>query len=245
MNRRGLEDPAWSDADIVGAVTASIEPHTEQVPTPTEAGGAGAHRDNPGQTRIFQRLDTCAAFPYRRDEYLRRALWVVVSRLLFHPTPNRLLAWRRWLLRRFGAKIAPTVNIRSSARIRHPWLLEMGAYSTLADHVEVYNLGPLKIGDHTVVSQNSHLCNGTHDYRDPSLPLTRPEMTIGSGVWICADAFIGPGVTIGDNTLVGARAVVTRDLPAGVIAAGNPARALKDRPMDFAKYPSGGDAGGA
>ncbi|MBX3365139.1 MAG: putative colanic acid biosynthesis acetyltransferase [Phycisphaeraceae bacterium] len=107
----------------------------------------------------------------------------------------------------------------------------MGAYSTLADNVEVYNLGPIDIGDHTVISQNVHLCNGTHDYKDPSLPLLRPNMTIGSGVWVCADAFVGPGVTIGDNSLVGARAVVTKDVPAGVIVGGNPARVLKPRPL--------------
>ncbi|HZK80265.1 MAG TPA: type B chloramphenicol O-acetyltransferase, partial [Humisphaera sp.] len=60
----------------------------------------------------------------------------------------------------------------------------------------------------------------------------RPSITIGSGVWICAGAFIGPGVTIGDNSIVGARAVVTRDIPPGMIVAGNPARVIKPRPMD-------------
>ncbi len=105
----------------------------------------------------------------------------------------------------------------------------MGDYSTLADNVEAYNLGPITIGRHTVISQGSHLCNGTHDYKDPSLPLVRPSMTIGSGVWVCADAFIGPGVEIGDNALIGARAVVTRDVPRDMIAAGNPAKVVRSR----------------
>lgn len=180
---------------------------------------------------IFQRLDTCAGFPYRKSEYARRFAWALVYRLLIRFSPGRLAGWRRFWLRRFGARLAPSVNIRPTARIRHPWLLSMGAYSTLADNVEVYNLGPIDIGDHTVISQNVHLCNGTHDYKDPSLPLLRPNMTIGSGVWVCADAFVGPGVTIGDNSLVGARAVVTKDVPAGVIVGGNPARVLKPRPL--------------
>ena len=115
----------------------------------------------------------------------------------------------------------------------------MGEYSTLADNVEVYNLGPIEVGDHTVISQNTHLCNGTHDYKDPSLPLVRPDMTIGSGVWVCADAFIGPGVTIGANALVGARAVVTRDVPADMIVAGNPAKVIRPR---FEQKPAGSDA---
>ena len=111
----------------------------------------------------------------------------------------------------------------------------MGDYSTLADNVEVYNLGPIALGAHTVISQNVHLCNGTHDYKDPSLPLLRPSMTIGSGVWVCADAFVGPGVSIGDNALVAARAVVTKDVPANSIVGGNPAKFIKARPVGETK----------
>src|SRR6185437_3157980 len=59
----------------------------------------------------------------------------------------------------------------------------------------------------------------------------RPPIRIGGGVWVCADAFIGPGVSIGDNSVVGARAVVTHDVPNDVIVAGNPAKVIKPRVM--------------
>ncbi len=180
---------------------------------------------------LAQSLDRCAPFPYSKDEYVRRLLWEVVRRTVYGLAPGRMVGWRRFWLKAFGAKLAPTVNIRPGVVIRHPWLLEMGEYSALGDHVTVYNLGQITIGAHTVVSQNAHLCNGTHDYKDPTLPLLRPTMTIGSGVWICADAFVGPGVSIGDNTIVGARAAVMRSLPAGVIASGNPAAVVRERPM--------------
>lgn len=181
--------------------------------------------------RIFQRLDTTASFPYPLSWYVRRVLWGLVQRTLFRFSLSKSNRWRRFLLGRFGAKLSGTAVIRPSARIRHPWLLEMGEYSCLAENVEVYNLGPISIGHHTVISQNTHLCNGTHDYTKPDLPLVRPTCRIGSGVWVCADAFIGPGVTIGDNSIVAARGVVTRDVPAGVIVGGNPAKVVKARPM--------------
>lgn len=198
---------------------------------PSEPGSEPQPQPSPKHAPVFQRLDTCAPAPYARDEYIRRALWIVVYAVLVSWVPGRFASWRRFWLRRFGADLAHTCNIRPGVRVRHPWLLKMGEYSTLGDNVEVYNLGQLTMGDHTVVSQNVHLCNGTHDYTDPSLPLQRPTMTIGSGVWICADAFVGPGVTIGDNAIVGARACVMRDVPAGVIASGNPAKVVRDRPM--------------
>ncbi len=105
----------------------------------------------------------------------------------------------------------------------------MGDYSCIGEHVTVYNLGRVTIGSHTVISQNVHLCGGTHDYTKPDLPLVRSAITIGSGVWVCADAFIGPCVTIGDNSIVAARAVVVKDVPPGVIVAGNPAVVKKRR----------------
>ena len=69
------------------------------------------------------------------------------------------------------------------------------------------------------------------DATDRTLPLLRPPINIGSGVWIAAGAFICPNVTIGDNALVAARAVVTSDVPAAMIVAGNPARVIKPREM--------------
>ena len=111
----------------------------------------------------------------------------------------------------------------------------MAPWSILSNGVTVYNLGPVRIGSHTVISQDAYLCAGTHDYHQPNLPLERQPITIGNGVWVCAGAFIGPGVTIGDNSIIGARAVVMKDVPPGVVVAGNPARIIKNREMGHKK----------
>lgn len=186
---------------------------------------------DPQPRRIFQRLDTVNPYPYSFNEYARLALWVLIGQPMIRWSFRKASRWRRFWLRVFGGKIASTSHFKATTRIRHPWLLTVGEHSAIAESVEVYNLGPITIGDHSVVSQFTHLCAGTHDYTDPSLPLLRPSITIGSGVWVCANAFIGPGVTIGDNSLVAAASVVTKDVPAGVIVGGNPARVLRPRPM--------------
>ena len=180
---------------------------------------------------IFQRLDRRQPLPYSAREYLARFAWEWVQRLLIRPSPRRADGWRRFWLKRFGAKLAPTSRVRPSASIIHPWLLTMGEHSLLADRVRVYNLGPVRLGDHTVVSQDASICAGTHDYHQPHLPLLRQPIDIGSGVWVCAEAFIGPDVTVGDNSIVGARAVVIADVPPGAIVAGNPAKVVKQRPL--------------
>lgn len=186
--------------------------------------------DQPGE-QIFQRLDQSKRLPYPFSYYVRRALWNVVRVPLFHWSNPRWFGWRRWLLRRFGAKVADTAIIYPSVRIFHPWLFEIGHWTTLARKVVIYNLGPVTIGEHTIISQEAYVCAGTHDYTHPNLPLLRPPIRIGSGVWIAAQAFIGPNVTVGDNAVVAARAVVVKDVPAGMVVGGNPAKVIKPREM--------------
>jgi len=180
---------------------------------------------------IFQTLDRSAPRPYTAREYAARLAWRVAEAVLVRPSPRRAFAWRRFWLRAFGAKVSPRSGTRPGTRIEHPWLLEMGDWSILDDGVHVYNLGRVVIGSHSVVSQGTMLCAGTHDYTQPTLPLVRAAVTIGSGVWVCAQAFVGPGVTVGDNAIVAARAVVTGDVEPGVIVGGNPARVIKRRPL--------------
>lgn len=180
---------------------------------------------------IFQRLDTTAAYPYTMSEYARRLSWELVQRVFIRFSPRPAHRWRRMWLRLFGARLPDNSYTKPTTIVRHPWLLTMGEHSVLSEGVEIYNLGPVEIGAHTVLSQDVYVCAGTHDYTRPDLPLQRPPIHIGNGVWICAGAFIGPGTRIGDNTVVAARAVVARDLPAGVVAGGNPCKVIKPRPM--------------
>jgi putative colanic acid biosynthesis acetyltransferase WcaF len=106
----------------------------------------------------------------------------------------------------------------------------VGDECAVGDRATLYSLGEIFLGDKVTVSQNAHLCAGTHDHRLADLPLVKAPIKVGRGAWICADAFVGPNVTIGDYAIVGARAVAVTDVEEWTIVGGNPARKLADRP---------------
>ena len=116
-----------------------------------------------------------------------------------------------------------------TVRIAIPWNLSIEDEAAIGDCVQIYNLGQVSIGAQATISQGAHLCAGTHDHRRPDLPLVKCTITIGRGAWICADAFVGPNVSVGDFAILGARAVVVRDVAPGVVVAGNPARIVGRR----------------
>jgi putative colanic acid biosynthesis acetyltransferase WcaF len=131
----------------------------------------------------------------------------------------------------FGARVGSQTHIYNSAVIYMPWNLTIGDQSAIGEWALVYNLGKVTIGNRTTISQRAHLCAGTHDISDPSLPLLKPPITIADQVWVCADAFVGPGVDVAQGSVVGARAVVVKDVSAWTIVAGNPARYIKSRKL--------------
>lgn len=165
-----------------------------------------------------------AARKWSGGELAGRALWEAVGQPLFRFSPRQLWGWRRALLKLFGARIAGGVHLHPSVRITVPWNLEIGEYAAVGDDVRLYNLGLIRIGRSATVSQGAHLCAGTHDYRKADMPLIKATITVGEAAWICADAFVGPDVAVGDFAIAGARAVVIRDVAAFAIVAGNPAR---------------------
>lgn len=166
---------------------------------------------------------------YSNKELILRIVWGLCYPLLFRYSPRLFYGWRNWILRIFGASIKQDVKVYPSARIMFPWLLQIEEGAVISWGVNIYNLGLIRIGARTIVSQYTHLCGGSHDHKTPDFTLLRMGLTIGRDVWIAADAFIGPGVKVGDNAIVAARSVVIKDVPEGTIVGGNPARVIKRR----------------
>ena len=172
-------------------------------------------------------IDTTS--PHGFGNRVARFIWALAYRLLFRPSPRNMHRWRNRLLRVFGAKLHRTSRVYPRARIWAPWNLTMAEHACLGDDVDCYCVAPITIGASTTVSQYGYLCAATHDYKDPRHPLIPMPITIGAQCWLAADVFVGPGVSIADGTVVGARSSVFSDLPEWVVAMGTPAKPVGTR----------------
>ncbi|MDP4269939.1 MAG: putative colanic acid biosynthesis acetyltransferase [Bacteroidota bacterium] len=161
---------------------------------------------------------------------LVRFFWIVCCLILFRPYSLRFFRkWRVFILKCFGAKIEWTSLVHSSVKIWAPWNLEMGGYACIGPNVDCYNQGKITIGANTTISQKSYLCASTHDVSDPKHALILKPIVIEDQAWVAADAFIGPGVTIGQGAVVGARSAVFRNVDPWTVVGGNPAQFIKKR----------------
>jgi putative colanic acid biosynthesis acetyltransferase WcaF len=190
----------------------------------------------PPQADMGSRLTTKAqasayVSPWSFGTRLRMLAWMIACAVLFRPTPKHLYRWRNLLLRVFGTRITGTPFVASSAIIKMPWHLTLGHRASLGNGCEVYNLAPIHIGARATVAQQAYLCAGSHDLSDPVLPLTVGEIHVGEDVFIGVRALVLPAVRLGRGAVVGAGAVVTRDVADWTIVAGNPARPIKERKM--------------
>jgi len=156
-------------------------------------------------------------------------LWWLVEATLFRGSPQLLYGFRSWLLRRFGAHIGKGVRIRPTVEIVYPWKLSIGDWSWVGDHVTLYTLGEIEVGANTVISQHSYICAASHDYTLPTFDIFDRPVHIGPEAWLATGVFVGPGVTIGSGAVIGAKSVVLKDMPAFMVCAGFPAKALRPR----------------
>lgn len=160
-----------------------------------------------------------------------RGLWNVVWLLLFRPTPrgNLFRPWRIALLKLFGANVSWKSEVLPSCRIWQPWKLTMGIYTTLGADVDCYNVDEITIGDQATVSQGARLCTAGHDITSKAMELTYSPIKICDNAWVAAWAIVLPGVTVGDGSVVGAGAVVVKDVEPWTVVVGNPAKMIKMR----------------
>lgn len=157
------------------------------------------------------------------------AVWYLCKCLFFLsplPWPS---SWKAAVLRAFGCRVGTGVVIKPRVNIHLPWRLSIGDHCWIGEEVFLLNLEQISIGDHCCISQRAFLCTGNHDYRDPSFRYRNAPIVLETGVWIGAQAFVGPGVNLEAQVVVAAGSVVTRSLPGGMICGGSPCIPLRRR----------------
>lgn len=189
---------------------------------PTSGAREISSPDMPGQPPPPPRRTT-----WTLRQNLLRVVWSSAGRIAWILLPP----FRPSLLRLFGGKVGPACRFARSVEIDIPWTLQIGRNVQVGERAILYGLGLITIGDDVVLDCKAHLCAGTHDMNDPQFALLRPPITIRSGCFIGYDAYIAPGVTLGDRCKVLARASVYRDWGDDTTLRGNPARPVEQEQL--------------
>jgi putative colanic acid biosynthesis acetyltransferase WcaF len=124
---------------------------------------------------------------------------------------------RASILRAFGATVGLGTVIRHEVKIHWPWKLSVGDHSWIGEGTWILNLEPVVIGADVCISQDVFLCTGSHDHRSPTFEFDNAPITVEDGAWVAARATILRGCRIGADAIVGACALVTKDVPASAV----------------------------
>jgi len=156
-------------------------------------------------------------------------IWGILSFFIFRPLGSSVFnSWRIMVLKIFGAKIGKGSIVYSSAFIPAPWNLEMGKYCCLGPYVKLH-IAKTILGDKVTISQRAYLCSGSHDINYLNKPFISAPIIIGDYAWVAAEVFVGPGITIGEGAVLGARSAVFTDVAPYTVVGGNPAKFIKKR----------------
>ena len=148
----------------------------------------------------------------------------------YNATTPRQEPLRRRLLGELLGAVGEGTAIRPPLQVDYGSNVRIGARCFANVGLVALDVAPITIGDDVQIGPNVQLLTPTHPV-DPGPRREKWEaaepITIGDNVWLGGGVVVLPGVSIGRDTVVGAGAVVTRDLPAGVVAVGNPARVVR------------------
>ncbi|WNV89320.1 sugar O-acetyltransferase [Umezawaea sp. Da 62-37] len=149
----------------------------------------------------------------------------------YNATGARQGAERFRLLGRLLGAVGEGTVIRPPFHVDYGRFITVGARTFANFGLVALDVAPIAIGDDVQIGPNVQLLTPTHpvepEPRRAKWEAAKP-IVIGNNVWLGGGVIVLPGVTIGENTVVGAGAVVTRDLPANVVAVGNPARVVRE-----------------
>ncbi|MGI4755491.1 MAG: sugar O-acetyltransferase [Janthinobacterium lividum] len=159
--------------------------------------------------------------------------WAEMQQLRFNTSTD--FEERTAILRIFLGSVGPGCFIRPNFFCDYGYNIFLGANVFLNCNCVLLDVMPIRIGDGTQIGPAVQIYTADHP-RDPETRRSGLEsgkpIIIGKNVWIGGGAILLPGVTVGDDAVIGAGSVVTRDVAAGATVVGNPARAVRSRATD-------------
>jgi len=138
--------------------------------------------------------------------------WVIVKNLFFlsaWPWPS---SFKACLLRLFGADVGCCLYLRPRTNIHFPWKLRIGNHCWIGDRCEILNLEFVTLEDNVALAHDVYLAAASHDIRSVSMKYKNLPITICRGTWVATRVFVGPGVVVGENCVLGAGTIVTQDV---------------------------------
>jgi putative colanic acid biosynthesis acetyltransferase WcaF len=156
-------------------------------------------------------------------------IWYIVNYGVFYTSFPWPYAFKRFLLRLFGAKVGTGVIIKTNVRIKNPWRLQIGDNCWLGESVWIDNLADVCIGSDVCISQGAMLLTGNHDFTKSSFPYRLGEIVLENGVWIGARSVICPGIICKTHSVLTVNSVASKNLEQWGIYSGSPAILKKTR----------------
>lgn len=165
--------------------------------------------------------------------YWKQLLWYFLGDPIVRSRWLPFSALKVSVLRLFGSKIGKGVRIKPGVSVKFPWRLTVGDYVWIGENAWIDNLAEITLESHVCLSQDVYLCTGNHDWSDLNFKLIPAEIYIEQGSWIAARAVVGPGVRIGQGSILSLGSVTGRSLEPMTIYAGNPAQPIKKRTINY------------
>ena len=178
-------------------------------------------------TRV--QLDRFNNGDYQPGPIWLRVAWYWMSLCWFETAIPWPSAWKRTMLRIFGAQVGKRVVIKPRVHIKYPWKLSVGDHAWIGERVWIDNLDQVDIGQHCCLSQGAYILCGNHDYTQPAFDLITRPVVMEAGSWMGAKSILCPGAKLGLESVLTAGSVGAGDLEPRKIYQGNPAQPIRDR----------------
>jgi putative colanic acid biosynthesis acetyltransferase WcaF len=160
---------------------------------------------------------------------LVRALWLVVNALFllsWFPWPS---AWKRALLRLFGARVGVGVVVKPRVNVKYPWRVTIGDQSWIGEGVWIDSLAAVRIGPNVCLSQGVMIETGNHDWSRSTFDLVVKEVVVEDGAWAAVGALLLPGARLASHAVLGAGSVLSGDTEPYGVYVGVPAVKVRER----------------